>query len=136
MIGLYFVDRDNIKKMHIAKMIKKWSGMIISYEIFWPQPNNKSEYMIKLVPVMQTYVTSQKWIQSQKKNLAAKTGFGNILPKPILSAKSFGLSMFSTNSASSDCQNHFWLPIFFGSQKWFWQSAANSKILVDTMFLN
>jgi hypothetical protein len=52
-----------------------------------------------------------------KKKLAAKSGFGNFLPKPDLAAKFFGLSMISTNSASSDCQNHFWLPNFFLATK-------------------
>ena len=71
--------------------------------------------------------------KNQNSRMATKTCFGSFLPKHVLVAKSFGHSTISTDSYSSSCQNMFWLPIFFfGSQKWFWQSAANSKMHSDT----
>jgi len=67
--------------------------------------------------------------KNQNSRMATKTCFGSFLPKHVLVAKSFGHSTISTNSYSSNCQNMFWLPLFFfGYQNRFWQSAANSKM--------
>ena len=102
--------------------------------------SHKSEYMIKLVPVMQTYVASQKWIREPKKNW-----------QPNLD-----LAIF--------CQNQIWLPNFlvsvwflripqvapakttFGCQIFFLATKSGfgmrqpirkcNRTLVDSLFLN